>query len=112
VTQSADLPVRPFGAKLAEPAFAAGAPPDAPGAAPAFGLARIAALSMLVIAAPAAAAHSIPAANHHRACCPNRHSVPAVAAAPAKPEARQAGRWSAGGGAFTGWPRIAADLMP
>src|SRR5438309_8721789 len=35
MTQSADLPVRPFGVRPAEPAFATGAPPDASGATPA-----------------------------------------------------------------------------
>jgi hypothetical protein len=112
-TQSADLPVRPFGAKLAEPALAAGAPPDAPGATPASGLVRLLALSVLCIAAPIAAARPVANGNHVHAACPKKHSAPAVAAAtPARPAARQVIFLNGGGGGIGHWGRIAADLMP
>jgi hypothetical protein len=113
VTQSADLPVRPFGAEPAEPAFAAGAPPDASGAAPArTPMAVLTAISLLCTAAPGAASKCFDARHRPQVC--QAKSGPVVASAPAK---KAAGPMtvvakSAGGGGFSHWPRIAADLMP
>jgi len=113
VTQSADLPVRPFGAEPAEPAFAIGTPPDVPGAAPASRLVRLAALAALCIAAPVTAAQKVPSANYHRHCCPQRQAAQGAAWAAPKPAARPAITLSgAGGGGIRNWGRIAADLMP
>jgi hypothetical protein len=108
---SADLPVRPFGAEPAAPAFAAGAPPDAPGAAPARNLLAFAGILLLGTAAPVAAGQCIGKTAHHPNTCVG-NARQAIAAAPAK-------RATTGGtvvlkssGGFSGWPRIAADLMP
>jgi len=113
MTQSADLPVRPFGARPAEPAFATGAPPDAPGATPALRLLRLAGLGLLCIAGPVAAAQKAPSANHSRACCPKKHVAQGAAWVAPKAAPRPAITLSTGGGGGIGnWGRIAADLMP
>jgi hypothetical protein len=111
-TQSADLPVRPFGARPAEPAFAAGAPPDAPGATPARALLAFSAIILLCSAMPVAA-RCIDRTTHRAEICRAKPSQSAVT-----PPTRKAAPpvtvvlKSAGGGSFSHWRPIAADLMP
>jgi hypothetical protein len=110
VTQSADLPVRPFGSKSAEPVSAAGAPPDAPGAAPAGTKLALAGLLVFCMAVPVAAGHCADVRHRPEAC----HARAGQAVAPTKRVAVPTTivLKNVGGGTFTGWPRIAADLMP
>src|SRR5258708_5795326 len=69
VTRSADLPVGPFGAEPAGPAFATGAPPDASGAAPARSpMALLTAISLLCTAAPGAASKCFDAQHRPQVC--------------------------------------------
>jgi hypothetical protein len=113
VTQSADLPVRPFGAEPAEPAPAAwGAPPDAPAAAPARALLALAAVASLCTAVPAAG-RCFANAKQPQKLCRARPAQPAVAAPAKKPGAsRTIVLKGAGGSGFSRWTPIAADLMP
>ena len=114
VTQSADLPVRPFGAEPAEPASAArGAPPDAPAAAPARALLALAGVLFLCTAVPAAAGRCPANARQPQKLCRAKPAQPAVAA-PAKKSgaSRTVVLKGAGGGGFSRWTPIAADLMP
>jgi hypothetical protein len=113
VTQSADLPVRPFGAEPAEPASAAwGAPPDAPAAAPARALLALAAIVSLCTAVPAAG-RCLANAKQPQKLCRARPAQPAVAAPAKKPGASRTVVFKgAGGGGFSRWTPIAADLLP
>src|SRR5438045_5059068 len=113
ITQSADLPVRPFGAEPAEPAPAVrGAPPDAPAAAPAFALVWLAGLSILCLGTPVAATGSPQTAKRH-APCPIRHRHASPAPVAPKPAAPQRSTSLSGGvGGLRIWEGIAADLMP
>jgi hypothetical protein len=112
-TQSADLPVRPFGARPAEPAFAAGAPPDAPGATPARALLAFSAVLLLCSAVPVAAGHCIDKTRHLAHACPAKSGQPLMRAPVRKaaPPVTVVLK-SAGGGSFNHWRPIAADLMP
>ena len=112
-TQSADLPVRPFGARPAEPAFAAGAPPDASGATPARALLAFSAILLLCSAVPVAAGHCIDKTRHRAQACRVKAGQFAVAAPTRKaaPPVTVVLK-SAGGGAFNHWRPVAADLMP
>ena len=112
VTQSADLPVRPFGAKLAEPVSAAGAPPDAPGAAPAGTKLALAGILVFCTAVPVAAGHCADVRHRPEAC--HAKFPQAAVTAPTRKVAvpTTVVLKNGGGGTFTGWPRIAADLMP
>src|SRR5437899_606364 len=71
VTQSADLPVGPFGAEPAAPALAGKAPPDALAAAPVIARAALSSVLLLWVAGPAAAIAPVPA--HHHSC-PAKHA--------------------------------------
>ena len=112
VTQSADLPVRPFGTEPAEPAFAAGASPEAPGAAPARALPALCALLLLFTAGPALAGRCGGVSKLPPQVC----RVKAGQAAPAAPAKKAHGSTIVvlkGGNASTShWMPIASDLMP
>ena len=112
LTKSADLPVRPFGAEPAAPAFATGASPEVPAAAPASALLAIAAVLLLGIAAPASASKCFDSKHRPQAC--RVKAGPGVAAAPAKRVAPPTTivLKGVGGGGVSPWPQIAADLMP
>lgn len=111
MTQSADLPVRPFGAEPAGPAFAAGAPPEVPGAAPARTLVAFGAVSLLCTAVPGAASQCFDARHRPQAC--HATTGHAVAATPVRKVAvPTVVAKSAGGGGFSNWPRITANLIP
>jgi hypothetical protein len=112
MTQSADLPVRPFGARPAEPAFATGAPPDAPGATPARALLAFSAVLLLCSAVPVAAGRCIDKARHHQVACPARSGQAAVSAPVRRAPLTTVVLKSAAGGGFSHWTPIAADLMP
>jgi hypothetical protein len=113
VTQSADLPVRPFGAEPAEPASAArGAPPDAPAAAPARAILGLAAVVSLCAAVPAAGRCLANAAKQPQKLCHARPAQPAVAAPAKKPWASRTVMLKGAGGGFSRWTPIAADLLP
>ena len=110
VTQSADSPVRPFGAEPVAPAFAVGVSPDAPGAAPARTVMAFAAISLLCTAVPSAASQCLDARHRPRAC--HAASGQVLATAPVKKVAAPKRVGSSGGGGLGGWPRITGNLMP
>lgn len=111
VMQSADLPVRPFGAEPAEPALAAGAPPDGPGAAPARALMAFSAILLLCSAVPVAASKCIDKTMHRQVTCPLKARQVATVTAPAKKAPTTVILKSPGGGSAH-WMRITSDLMP
>jgi hypothetical protein len=112
LTESADLPVRPFGAEPAEPASAAGAPPDAPGAAPARALRAFLAIVLLGTAAPVLAGHCREGAKNPPKQCRVKRDQPAAAAPAKKAAPRTTVVMKSAGGGFTHWMPIASDLMP
>ena len=109
--QSADLPVRPFGAEPAAPASAVGAPPDAPAATPARALLAFCSVLLLCSAVPVAASKCIDK-SRHRHVCPVKEQVAAVMPVRKAPAPSTIVLRCAGGGASTHWMRIASDLMP
>ena len=112
LTESADLPVRPFGAEPAEPASAAGAPPDAPGAAPARALRAFLAIVLLGTAAPVLAGHCREGAKSPPKQCRVKRDQPAAATPAKKAAPRTTVVMKSAGGGFTHWMPIASDLMP
>lgn len=113
VTQSADLPVSPFGAEPAEPALAAGAPPDGPAARPARALTAFSALLLLCSAVPVAAGKCIDKTRHRQVACPLKSRQVAVATAPVKKVASPTTViLKSPGGGSAHWMPIASDLMP
>ena len=113
VTQSADLPVRPFGAEPAEPALAAGAPPDGPGATPARALTAFSALLLLCSAVPVAAGKCIDKTRHREVSCPLKARQVAVATTPVKKVVSPTTViLKSPGGGSAHWMPIASDLMP
>jgi hypothetical protein len=112
-TQSADLPVRPFGAEPAAPALAAGAPPDAPTATPARALLAFFGILLLCSAVPVAAGKCIDKTRHRQVTCPMKARQIAAVAAPARKMAfPPAVVLKSGGGGSAHWMPIASDLMP
>jgi hypothetical protein len=116
VTQSAHLPVGPFGAEPAAPALAGKAPPDALAAAPVIARAALSSVLLLWVAGPAAAIAPVPV--HHHSCPAKHAQQQSAAAIPAKPVARPAtalgngNGGSSGGSGFGHWLRITSDVMP
>src|SRR6185369_14414921 len=112
-TQSADLPVRPFGAEPAAPALAAGAPPDAPTATPARALLAFFGILLLCSAVPVAAGKCIDKSQHRAVTCPIKARQMAAVTPPAKKGVSPPTvvlRGAGGGSAH--WMPIASDLMP
>ena len=112
-TQSADLPVRPFGAEPAAPAIAAGAPPDAPTATPARALLAFFGILLLCSAVPVAAGKCIDKTRHREVTCPVKARQMAAVTPPAKKvvSVPTVVLKSAGGGSAH-WMPLASDLMP
>lgn len=112
MTQSADLPVRPFGAEPAEPALAAGAPPEAPGATPARVVLVFSAILLLCSAGPVAAGGSAGKTSHHHGRCPGKARQSAVVTPTKKVAAPITVVLKDTGGGSAHWMPIASDLMP
>ena len=115
-TQTADSPVRPFGAEPAEPALAAGTPPDGPGAAPARAAIAIAGLAFLCTAIPAAATVACPdrTRSQPQACAPKPAQQPSAVPPRKTTQSVNVIIKSRGGGRgfFGWWPSTHSDLMP
>jgi len=111
--QSADLPVRPFGAEPAAPALAAGAPPDASTATPARALLAFFGILLLCSAVPVAAGKCIDKSRHRAVTCPIRARQMAAVTPPAKKVVSAPTVVLKGsGGGYSRWTPIASDLMP
>jgi len=114
-TQTADSPVRPFGAEPAEPALAAGTPPDGPGAAPARAAIAIAGLAFLYTAVPAGAvACPDKSRSQPQACAPKPAQQPSAVPPRKTTHSVSVIIKSRGGGRgfFGWWPSTHSDLMP
>ena len=112
LTESADLPVRPFGAEPAAPALAAGAPPDAPTATPARALLAFFGILLLCSAVPVAAGKCIDKSRHRAVTCPIKARQMAAVTPPAKKGSSPTVVLRGAGGGSAHWMPIASDLMP
>jgi hypothetical protein len=112
--RSAASPVRPFGVEPAEPALAAGAPPDAPTVAPARVAIALAAVAFMCTAIPVFAAACPDKSRNRAQTCPTR-TVQQSNAAPTKKAGAPLSviiKSRGGGRSFWLWPSFTSDLMP